>query len=334
MALFTSLENLFPFVPSDIGVLILAALLVRDGPLDIVTLWVAATLGNGAGALVPWAIARRFGPRIAQSRWGKRLLPPDTVSLVEREYVRFGLPGIFLCRLLPAVRFIVAPFAGLVGIGPIRTLLPLTLGAGLWYVLIVGGGWLVGGQRAELIHFLRDVNVGLALGGGLLIGAGLLWWYGRRQRLGRLAGERLAGILEAALAEVRQAPAHAVDDVPLAATTILITELAAADDQLDPAALVALEAHAKEKWGLGALPRGRAQTSDYLVRARAAAASTDHDARIALAAHIWRVALADHALSAHEAVLLERIAAFLSLTPGDVTEARRRGTRGDLTPVP
>lgn len=334
MALFTALENLFPFVPSDIGVLILAALLVRDGPLDIVTLWAAATLGNGVGALVPWAIARRFGPRIAQSALGKRLLPPDTVSLVEREYVRFGLPGIFLCRLLPAVRFIVAPFAGLVGIGPFRTLVPLTLGAAVWYVLIVGGGWLVGGQRAELIHFLRDVNVFLALIGLVVIGAVLLWWYRRRQRLGRLAGERLAGLLEAALAEVRQAPAHAVPDVPLAATTILITELAAADDQLDPAALVALEAHAKEKWGLGALPRGRAPSSDFLAKARAAAASADHDVRIALAAHIWQVALADNALSAHEAALLDRIAAFLSLTPRDVAEARRRGTRGDLTPIP
>lgn len=334
VALLTALENVFPIVPSDIGVLILAALLVREGPLDVVTLWASATLGNALGSLVPWSIARRFGPRIAQSRLGQRLLPPETVSLVEREYVRFGLPGIFLCRLLPAVRFIVAPFAGLVGIGPVRTLMPLTLAASVWYALITAGGWLIGGQRAALVHFLRDLNVGLAVVALTLIGGVILWWFRRRQRLGKAAGERFAAMLDAALAEVRQAPAHAVADVPLAATTMLLTELAAMDDQLDPAALDALESYAKERWGLGAIPRGRTPSADYLARAREAAASTDHGARIALAAHIWQTALRDGALSGHDVTLLEHVASFLSLTPAEVAEARRRGTRGDLTPIP
>lgn len=334
VALLTAIENFFPFVPSDIAVLLLAALLGRDGPLDIVTLWASATVGNGAGSLVPWSIARRFGPRVAQSKLGQRLLPPDTVSLVEREYVRFGLPGIFLCRLLPGVRFIVAPFAGLVGIGPIRTLMPLSLAAGVWYVLIIGGGWLIGGERAALVHFLREVNVGLALFALVVVFAILLWWYRRRQRIGRVAGERLATMLDAAIAEVRQTPAPALTDLPLAATAMLLTELAAVDDQLDPAALHALEAYAKDRWGLGPIPRALTSSSDYLARARDAAAATDHAARIALAAHIWRVTLADHALSAHEGVLLDRIAAFLSLTPADLAEARRQGARGDVTPIP
>jgi membrane protein DedA with SNARE-associated domain len=124
-----AVENVFPLVPSDAGILVVAALVVREGPLDPWLLWGVATLGNTLGAIVPWLIARRFGPRFAQSRSGRRLLPPDMVSLVEREYVRFGLPGIFLCRLIPAVRFIVAPFAGLVGIGPLRTFAPLGLAA-------------------------------------------------------------------------------------------------------------------------------------------------------------------------------------------------------------
>ena len=334
VALLTALENVFPIVPSDLGVLVLAALLVRDGPLDPVTLWAAATLGNGAGALVPWSIARRFGPRIAQSKLGRRMLPPETVSLVEREYVRFGLPGIFLCRLLPAVRFIVAPFAGLVGIGPVRTLLPLTLAASVWYALIIGGGWLIGGQRAALLHFLRDVNVVLAVVGVAVVAAAILWWFRRRQRLGKVAGDRIAALLDAALAEVRPGPVRPVPDVPLAATTMLLTEIAAVDEQLDPAALAALEGYAKDRWGLGPTPRGRLPASDYLAKAREAAAATDHGARIALAAHIWQTVLSDGTLSGHDVALLDRIAAFLSLTPAEVAEARRRGTRGDLSPIP
>lgn len=327
VALFAALENIFPFVPSDAGILIVAALLVREGPLDPGVLWAAATLGNTLGAFLPWMIARRFGPRFAQSRSGRRLLPPDMVSLVEREYVRFGLPGIFLCRLIPAVRFIVSPFAGLVGIGPVRTFVPLALAGSVWYGLIIGGGWLIGGQRVALLRFLKGLNLGLAIVGVLLIGAFVIWWYLRSQRVGKAAGERLATALDAAIAEIRRTPPVEETPIPLAATTLLLVELAAVDEAFDPAALSALEHHAREKWGLGAIGR-QAGSGDYLSHAREAAASTDHGDRIALAGHVWRMSLADGALSAYEQLLLDRIASFLSLTPEDIAEARRSAERG------
>ena len=324
VALFTALENAFPFVPSDIGVLLVAALLVREGPLDPGTLWAVATAGNAVGALLPWAVARRFGPRIAQSKLGRRLLPPETVSFVEREYVRFGLPGIFLCRLIPAVRFIVAPFAGLVGIGPVRTFVPLSLAAGVWYAAIIWGGWLIGGQRAALLKFMRDLNVGLAVAGLFVIGAAVLWWFRRRQPIAAQAGERLASALENAIAEMRRQPSQAGAPIPLAVTTLLLLERAAADQTLDPGALAAVEARAIEHWGLGPIARGETPDVDYLAHARAAAASADHAERVALATEVWRATMADGALSSHEAALLQRIADLLSLTLEDIAAVRRQ----------
>lgn len=282
-----------------------------------------ATLGNAAGALVPWAVARRFGPRFARSRTGRRLLPPELVSFVEREYVRFGLPGIFLCRLLPGIRFIVAPFAGLVGLGPIRTLVPLGLAASVWYTLIVTGGWLIGGQRTALIHFLRGLNVGLAVVGVVVIGAGVWWWIRRRQRLAQAAGARVLRALEAAVAEVRRTPPPGEVTIPLPATALLLVEIAGADETIDPAALEVLESHAKEQWGVGSYRRTE-WGGDYLAHARESAASTDHADRIVLAAHIWRLMLTDGTLSAYEAALLDRVAAFLSLTPDDIAAVRRQ----------
>lgn len=334
VAFFTALENAFPFVPSDVGVLIIAALLLRGGPLDPFVLWAAATVGNSLGALVPWAVARHYGPRIAQSRVGRRLLPPDLVSLVEKEYVRFGLPGIFLCRLIPAVRFIVAPFAGLVGLGLARTLIPFTLASALWYVLIVGGGWFLGGRREVLLEYFRDVNLGLALVAITGVVAVIIWWYRRRQRVGRSAGERLHAILEKAIAELRRTPTGDGIRVPSAAAAMLLVEYAALDEELPPGALLALENHARERWGLGAVTRGLEPGVDYLHHARAAAAATDHSERVALAAEMWRVMLSDGTLSEHEAALLGRIAIYLSLTPADITEARRQATAPGGAPPP
>jgi uncharacterized tellurite resistance protein B-like protein len=279
-------------------------------------------------------VARHYGPRIAQSRVGRRLLPPDLVSLVEKEYVRFGLPGIFLCRLIPAVRFIVAPFAGLVGLGLSRTLVPFTLAAALWYLLIVGGGWFLGGRREVLLGYLRDVNLGLALFGVAMLGAGVIWWYRRRQRIGRAAGERLHAILEKAMAELRRTPPGDGARVPSAAAAMLLVEYAALDEEFPPGALIALENHARDRWGLGAVSLGREPGVDYLHHARAAAAATDHDERVALAAEMWRLLLSDGTLSEHEAALLGRIAVYLSLTSADVTEARRRATAPGGAPPP
>jgi membrane protein DedA with SNARE-associated domain len=334
VAFFTALENAFPFVPSDVGVLIIAALLLRGGPLDPFTLWAAATIGNSLGALVPWAVARRYGPRIAQSKVGRRLLPPDLVSLVEKEYVRFGLPGIFLCRLIPAVRFIVAPFAGLVGLTLARTLLPFTLASALWYALIVGGGWLLGGRREVLLEYFRDLNLGLALFAVAAMMGGVVWWYRRRQRVGRAAGEHLHAILERAIAELRRTPPADGSRVPSPAAAMLLVEYAALDEELPPGALLALEGHARERWGLGAATRGIDPGVDYLSHARAAAAATDHGERVALAAEMWRLLLSDGTLSEHEAALLGRIAVYLSLTPADITEARRQATAPGGAPPP
>jgi membrane protein DedA with SNARE-associated domain len=334
VAFFTALENAFPFVPSDVGVLIIAALLLRGGPLDPFALWAAATIGNSLGALVPWAVARHYGPRIAQSRVGRRLLPPDLVSLVEKEYVRFGLPGIFLCRLIPAVRFIVAPFAGLVGLSLSRTLVPFTLAAALWYVLIVGGGWFLGGRRDVLLGYFRDVNLGLAIFAIVLSVAGVVWWYRRRQRIGRAAGERLHAVLEKAIAELRNTPPADGTRVPSPAAAMLLVEYAALDEELPPGALLALETHARERWGLGAVKRGLEPGVDYLHHARAAAAATDHAERVALAAEMWRLLLSDGTLTEHEAALLGRISIYLSLTPADITEVRRQATTPGGAPPP
>ena len=177
-----------------------------------------------------------------------------------------------------------------------------------------------------LLHFLRDLNMGLALVGVVVIAGALVWWTRRRERLGRAASARLIAALEAAVADVRRTPPPGEVEIPLAATALLLVELAGADETLDPAALSALELHAKEKWGVGSFLR-REPGGDYLKHARESAASTDHADRVALAAHVWGLVLTDGTLAAHESVLLDRVASFLSLTPDELAEARRLSGR-------
>ena len=69
----------------------------------------------------------------SHSPTGRRLLAPRSLAIIEREYLRFGIVGIFISRFLPGIRAVVPPFAGLVGLGAIRTLAPMGLASAIWY---------------------------------------------------------------------------------------------------------------------------------------------------------------------------------------------------------
>ena len=87
---------------------------------------VAWGFGVGGAVLVYWA-SRQYGRKLFHSRLGRRLISPGTFAAIEKEYPRFGMLGMFIFRMLPAFRSVVAPFAGFVNLPPARALLPIVL---------------------------------------------------------------------------------------------------------------------------------------------------------------------------------------------------------------
>jgi len=147
--------------------------------------WIFGVLG---AVLVYWA-SRRYGRRFFEGRVGRRLISPGTFAAVEREYLRFGVGGIFFFRLLPAFRSFVAPFAGLVNLGPVRTLVPITLACAVWYAGLVLLGGAVGSEWDAINQVLGRLNRGLAVLAVLVLG-GLIIWLVHRRKVARR--ERLA----------------------------------------------------------------------------------------------------------------------------------------------
>src|SRR5262249_52708500 len=144
IALSVVVENFFPPSPSDIFVL-LAAFLAHRGSMRPLTIFLVAWGFGFAGAILVYWSALRFGRRFLQWRLGRRLVTAGSVAAVEREYLRFGLVGIFFFRMLPAFRAVVAPFAGLVNLRPARTLPPIALACAVWYGALI----LIGTQLGE-----------------------------------------------------------------------------------------------------------------------------------------------------------------------------------------
>ena len=160
IALSVIIENFFPPSPSDVFVVLAAFLSHRGHMRPVVILLVAWGFGVAGAALVYWS-ARRFGRRFFQGRVGRRLMTPGTFAAIEREYLRFGVVGIFFFRMLPAFRAVVAPFAGLVNLRPAKTLIPIACACAVWYGALILLGHKLGENWADILGLLGKLNKGL-----------------------------------------------------------------------------------------------------------------------------------------------------------------------------
>jgi membrane protein DedA with SNARE-associated domain/protein-S-isoprenylcysteine O-methyltransferase Ste14 len=127
-----AIESVFPPVPADSAVA-LGALLAGRGTLNGWVVFGVTWVSNVASAAAVYWVGHRYGRDFFRGRIGRRLLPEPVLAHIAAQYHRHGTYGIFLSRLLPVWRSVVAPFAGVAGLSAPRLLIPLALASGLWY---------------------------------------------------------------------------------------------------------------------------------------------------------------------------------------------------------
>jgi membrane protein DedA with SNARE-associated domain len=210
IALSVVVENFFPPSPSDVFVL-LAAFLTQQGTMNPLTIFLVAWVFGVAGAVAVYWSSRRFGRRFFDTPVGRRLITPGGFAAIEREYVRFGMVGIFIFRMLPAFRAVVSPFAGFVNLPARRAFPPIILACAVWYGGLTLLGSSVGANWSVIRQWLGRVNAGLGVLAGLAL-LGLVWWVLHRRKAQRL--ERLAALTPFDPAHPEQ-PAPMVDGLPV-----------------------------------------------------------------------------------------------------------------------
>ncbi len=175
-----AIENIFPPVPSD-TVVVLGGILSDRGGLAVGPVLAVAWVSNVGAALLVYALARRHGQGVFQTRWGKRLLRPHQLNQVSDFYERYGLVAIFGSRFLPVLRVVIPVFAGISGLGFIRTAIPLATASLAWYTVMVFAGVFASRNIERLFGWLGAANswlLGIAL---VLLGAIVYWWIRTRR---------------------------------------------------------------------------------------------------------------------------------------------------------
>jgi membrane protein DedA with SNARE-associated domain/uncharacterized tellurite resistance protein B-like protein len=322
-------ENIVPPVPSDAAVA-LGAFLSHRGVTSPFLVFLVTWTSNLAGAALVYFAARRFGHRLFASRTGRRLLAPRSLAVIEREYLRFGVAGIFISRFLPGIRAVVPPFAGLVRLGVARTFVPMAVASAIWYGGITLLGTLIGAQWERILGIMEGVNRTLGIIAALVILGGAVWyWLQRRRR----ASERLWHVTREALdpaAPSFLAGTDIAEGSAREAAALLVLELAYADPVLTTEDRELVASHLRERWGLaGGQPLAspapeeerRTRFALYAERLRA---SVGRAQRLELVERMWTVAFGDGAMGAQEDRLMDVAAELLGVGPAEVAEVRRR----------
>lgn len=180
MALLAAAENIFPPIPADVLIAFGAFLAARaDG-----SPWpsfFAVLSGNVAGAMVMYAIGRRFGASWTEERFHLKHKASADVALT-RWYARYGLFALALGRFIPGIRAIVAPFAGALRASIAGTFVAITFASGLWYGLVTVVAFRAGSNWDTLVQTLGRMGRVTALVAGVFVAGLVAVWLRRRRR--------------------------------------------------------------------------------------------------------------------------------------------------------
>ncbi|VVE38902.1 membrane protein [Pandoraea iniqua] len=162
---------LFPFLPGD-SLLFIGGAFAATGAMDPwllgVLLFIAAITGN---TLNYW-IGSKIGPRVYEKNW--RFLDRDALRKTHDFYEHHGGKTIVMARFVPVVRTF-APFvAGVSAMSWARFQLYNVLGAAIWVVLLVGGGYVFG--NLPIVKQYLNVIVLVGISAAVVpIALGALW---------------------------------------------------------------------------------------------------------------------------------------------------------------
>ena len=275
--------------------------------------------------------ARRYGHRLFASRTGRRLLAPRSLAVIEREYLRFGIAGIFFSRFLPGIRAVVPPFAGLVRLGAVRTFVPMAVASAIWYGGITLLGLVDRREWERIIGILEGVNRTLGIITVLVVVAGGRLVLDRPAPAARGSG---SGTRPGTRSIPRRRRSSQGTDIAEGsareAAALLVLELAYADPVLTPEDRELVAGHLRERWGLaGGAPLSepapeeerRTRFALYADRLRQRFGRAQ---RLELVERMWTVAFGDGAIGAQEDRLMAVAAELLGVGPAEVAEVRRR----------
>lgn len=183
--LLTTLENLFPPIPSEVILTFAGFVTSQTADMSIILMILAATAGSLIGAVILYFIGRLIGLRRLERlvlRYGKYVgLKVSDVQKATAFYEKYENRAVFFCRFVPVVRSLISIPAGLAKMSMTSFLLLTTAGTLIWNTALCLAGMIVGDNWNVIVGFMGKYSTVAYVLLGLLVAAFLVWFYLRRR---------------------------------------------------------------------------------------------------------------------------------------------------------
>ena len=173
-------STFFPF-PSEI-IMIPGGYLAYKGEMNIYIVVLVGILGSLAGALLNYYLAKYLGRKLIL-KYGKYFfIKEETLEKLDMFFTRHGEISTFTGRLIPGIRQLISLPAGLARMNLAIFSFYTSLGAGIWVVVLVAVGYLVGSNEALISEYLKSATF-IALVSAALITLFYVIRYKRRKKI-------------------------------------------------------------------------------------------------------------------------------------------------------
>ena len=150
-------STFFPF-PSEI-IMIPAGYLAYQGEMNVYAVVFVGILGSLLGALFNYYLALYFG-RAFLLKYGKYVfIKESTLDKLEAFFTKHGEFSTFNGRLIPGIRQLISLPAGLAKMNVWHFSLYSALGAGIWVIVLVALGYVLGSNQALISEYLHTATV-------------------------------------------------------------------------------------------------------------------------------------------------------------------------------
>ena len=176
-----AIENLIPPFPSDVVVAFGSFVVAQGNKGSMWGVFLATWSGNVAGAMIVYALGRRYGAERLEKRLaGKHAESVD--AKIRRLFERYGMPAVFVSRFVPGVRAVVPAFAGALRLSVVWTMAMVATASAIWYGLITVVAFRVGSDWEQLKATIARYGTTAAIIGAILLALGVVAWLIVRKR--------------------------------------------------------------------------------------------------------------------------------------------------------
>jgi membrane protein DedA with SNARE-associated domain len=153
---FSFIENVFPPSPSDV-VVVVGAALIASTSISYLPVLIITSIGSALGFILMYYVGKLFGDKVVRS--GKiKFISQEDISKTDIWFTKYGYKLILANRFLPGTRSVISFFAGIYELELRRTFLFAAVSAFAWNAIIIYLGMALGNNVKLIDYYLSTYS--------------------------------------------------------------------------------------------------------------------------------------------------------------------------------